>query len=104
MPVTGEIGHTRRIVEVVFPQFIRYQGSSDLYRMLSSTANGQPAAAAHRRGDDGSYAAFALVVLSTTTTGIARIALFNDPRSFATFGLPASRPAGAPRFRADAPG
>ena len=45
--------------------------------------------AAYRRDEHGVHRAFALVVLTTTTTGIARIALFDDPRLFATFGFPA---------------
>ncbi len=75
----------------------RFLRAADLYRMIPTTANGQPAAAAYRRAEDGTFHAFALVVLTTTTTGIARIALFNDPRSFATFGLPAAQPAGTRR-------
>jgi RNA polymerase sigma-70 factor (ECF subfamily) len=80
----------------------RFLGSPDLYRMLPTTANGQPAAAAYRRSEDGTYQAFAVVVLTTTTTGIARIALFNDPSSFATYGLPPTQPSGARRYQPDA--
>jgi RNA polymerase sigma-70 factor, ECF subfamily len=80
----------------------RFLGSPDLYRMLPTTANGQPAAAAYRCSEDGTYRAFAIVVLSTTTTEIARIALFNDPGSFATFGLPPNQPIGARRHQPDA--
>jgi RNA polymerase sigma-70 factor (ECF subfamily) len=56
--------------------------------MLPTRANGQPAAAAYRRNEKGVHEAFALVVLTTTATGIARITLFNDLRLFPTFGLP----------------
>jgi RNA polymerase sigma-70 factor (ECF subfamily) len=80
----------------------RFLGSPDLYRMLPTTANGQSAAAAYRRSEDGTYQAFAIVVLTTTTAGIARIALFNDPRSFTTFGLPPTQPTGTSRYRHDA--
>jgi len=65
----------------------RFLGAPDLYRLIATAANGQPAAGAYRRGGDGTYEAFAIVVLTTTTTGIARIALFNDPALFAMFGL-----------------
>jgi RNA polymerase sigma-70 factor, ECF subfamily len=79
----------------------RFLGSPDLYRMHPTSANGQPSAAAYRRAEDGTYEAFALVVLTATTTGIARIALFNDPRTFANFGLPPTRPAGTSRSHHD---
>jgi RNA polymerase sigma-70 factor (ECF subfamily) len=81
----------------------RFLESPDLYRMIPTAANGQPAAAAYRRAEDGTYQAFALVVLTTTATAIARIALFNDPRSFATFGLPATQPSDKRRALDDAP-
>jgi RNA polymerase sigma-70 factor, ECF subfamily len=63
-------------------------GSPGDWRMLPITANGQPAAAAYLRGDDGAYQAYAIVVLSATTTGIARIVVFGEPGLFDTFGLP----------------
>ena len=63
--------------------------------MVPTTANGQPAAAAYHRDGDGNYQAYAIVVLTTTTTGIARIVVFGDPRLFTTFGLPSVRPASA---------
>jgi RNA polymerase sigma-70 factor, ECF subfamily len=70
----------------------RFLGSPGVYRMLPTLANGQPAVAAYRRNEGGVHKAFALVVLTTTTTGIARITLFNDPRLFATFGFPSIQP------------
>jgi RNA polymerase sigma-70 factor (ECF subfamily) len=66
----------------------RFLGSPGAYRILPTLANGQPAAAAYRHNDHGVHQAFALVVLTTTPTGIARITLFNEPRLFATFGFP----------------
>ena len=66
----------------------RFLGSPGVYRILPTHANGQPAAAAYRRNEDGVHRAFALVVLTATPTGIARITLFNDPRLLATFGFP----------------
>jgi RNA polymerase sigma-70 factor, ECF subfamily len=76
----------------------RFLGSADLYRMRATRANGQPAAAAYRRDEYGIHRAFALVVLTTTTTGIARIALFDDPCLYATFGFePTARPTPALR-------
>jgi len=61
--------------------------------MLPTRANGQPAAAAYRRNKSGVHEAFAFVVLTTTTTGIARITLFSDVRLFARFGFPTVQPA-----------
>jgi RNA polymerase sigma-70 factor (ECF subfamily) len=66
----------------------RFLGSPGVYRMLPTRANGQPAVAAYRRNKKGVHEAFALVVLTTTTTGIARITLFSDLRLFPTFGFP----------------
>ena len=71
----------------------RFLGKPGVYRMLPTRANGQPAAAAYRRNDSGVHEAFALVVLTTTTTGIARITLFSDLRLFPTFGFPTIQPA-----------
>jgi RNA polymerase sigma-70 factor (ECF subfamily) len=77
----------------------RFLGSPGVYRMLPTLANGQPAAAAYRRNEDGVHEAFALVVLTTTSTGIARITLFNEPRLFETFGFPLSLPDSEPPSR-----
>jgi RNA polymerase sigma-70 factor, ECF subfamily len=56
--------------------------------MIPTLANGQPAAAAYSRGRDGIDHACAIVVLTTTATGISRIVVFGDPGLFANFGLP----------------
>jgi RNA polymerase sigma-70 factor, ECF subfamily len=69
-------------------------GSPGDWRMVPTAANGQPGAAAYRRRDDGSYHAFAIVVLTATTTGIARIVVFGDVGLFEKFGLPQVLPAG----------
>jgi RNA polymerase sigma-70 factor (ECF subfamily) len=66
----------------------RFLGSPGVYRMLPTVANGQPAVAAYRRNEDGVHHAFALVVLTTTNTGVARITLFNESRLFPIFGFP----------------
>jgi len=58
------------------------------WRMVPTAANGQPAAAAYRRGTDGTYQAYGIVVLTVSTTGIARIVVFGDPGLFVRFGLP----------------
>jgi RNA polymerase sigma-70 factor (ECF subfamily) len=64
--------------------------------MLPTSANGQPAAAAYRRvpGDD-VHRAYGIVVLTLTTTGIARLVVFGDPALFTRFGLPPVHPPSA---------
>jgi RNA polymerase sigma-70 factor, ECF subfamily len=69
-------------------------------RMVPAAANGQPAFAAYQRGRDGTFRAHAVLVLTLTATGIARVVIFLDPGRFGTFGLPqdydaAARPAQA---------
>jgi len=63
-------------------------GSPGDWRMLAIIANGQPAAAAYRRGADGALQAFGVAVLTVTSTGIARIVVFGDPDLVTAFGLP----------------
>ena len=67
---------------------VRGLGSPGDWRMLAVAANGQPAAAAYHREPDGSYRAYAIVVLTATVTGIARLVVFADPGLFRWFGLP----------------
>jgi RNA polymerase sigma-70 factor (ECF subfamily) len=57
------------------------------WRMARTVANGQPVVAAYLRGDDGTHRAFGMAVLSITSTGIARIMVFDDPELLVTFGL-----------------
>jgi RNA polymerase sigma-70 factor, ECF subfamily len=70
-------------------------GSPGDWRMIPTAANGQPAAAAYLRGADGVYRAYAIVVLTVSTAGIARLVVFGDTGLFPAFGfapvLPASR-------------
>jgi len=63
-------------------------GSPGDWRMVPTAANGQPAAGAYLRGDDGSYRARGIAVLTVTPAGIARIVLFGDPGLLDRFGLP----------------
>jgi RNA polymerase sigma-70 factor (ECF subfamily) len=63
-------------------------GSPGDWRMLAIDANGQPAAAAYRRGADGSLHAFGIAVLTVTATGISRIVVFEDPGLVTMFDLP----------------
>jgi RNA polymerase sigma-70 factor, ECF subfamily len=67
-------------------------GSPGDWQMAELHANGQLAAAAYHRGDDGRYHAFAVIVLATTATHLKRISLFADPALFTRFELPAVLP------------
>jgi RNA polymerase sigma-70 factor (ECF subfamily) len=68
-------------------------GSPGDWRMLPTTANRQPAAAAYLRDADGTHRAFGIAVLTTTSTGIARIVVFGEPDLVTSFGLPPVHPA-----------
>jgi RNA polymerase sigma-70 factor (ECF subfamily) len=62
-------------------------GSRGDWRMLPTAANGQPAAAAYLRSPDGVYRAYAIVVLTMSTMGIARLVVFGDTGLFPVFGF-----------------
>jgi RNA polymerase sigma-70 factor (ECF subfamily) len=65
-------------------------GSPGDWRLIPTIANGQPAAAAYQRDQNGKLHAFGLGVLSVTDAGIARIFAFGGgPDLIATFGFPA---------------
>ena len=68
-------------------------GSPGHWRMLPTSANGQPAVAAYHRGDDGTYLPYGIVVLTATTDGISRITAFGDPQLVTAFGFPPVPPA-----------
>jgi RNA polymerase sigma-70 factor (ECF subfamily) len=59
-----------------------------LLRPVPVRANGQPAFAIYRRAPDGAYRAHAVLVLTLTGRGIARIVSFQSPGLFRSFGLP----------------
>jgi RNA polymerase sigma-70 factor, ECF subfamily len=67
-------------------------GSPGDWQMAALHANGQLGTAAYRRGDDGGYHPFAVVVLATTATHLKRISLFADPALFTRFDLPTVLP------------
>jgi RNA polymerase sigma-70 factor, ECF subfamily len=62
------------------------------WRMVPVRANGQLAAAAFHRGDDGGYHPFAVVVLATTASHIRRITLFADAALLPRFAPGATTP------------
>jgi len=60
-------------------------GSPGDWRMLATSANGQPAAAAYIRDQDGHYQPYGICVLTVTGQGIRQIQSFADPSLVALF-------------------
>ncbi|WP_433756334.1 sigma-70 family RNA polymerase sigma factor [Nocardia sp. CA-135398] len=69
-------------------------GSPGHWRMLPTSANGQPAVAAYYRGGDGAYLPYGIAVLTVTAGGISHITAFGDPALVTAFGFPPTLPAG----------
>jgi RNA polymerase sigma-70 factor (ECF subfamily) len=63
-------------------------GSPGDWRMLATSANGQPAAAAFTRDQDGNYQPYGICVLTVSGAGIRRISSFGDPTLVTVFGFP----------------
>jgi RNA polymerase sigma-70 factor (ECF subfamily) len=57
------------------------------WRLIPTTANGQPAAVEYHRHADGVLRAEGVVVLSATATGVSRVVSFHDPALVARFGF-----------------
>jgi RNA polymerase sigma-70 factor (ECF subfamily) len=57
------------------------------WRMLATSANGQPAAAGWVRDDSGAYQPYGIVVLTVSGDGIRRVVSFGDPGLVAVFGF-----------------
>ena len=68
-------------------------GSPGHWRMLPTSANGQPAVAAYYRGSDGTYLPYGVTVLTVDAGRISRITAFGDPGLVTAFGFPAVLPA-----------
>jgi RNA polymerase sigma-70 factor, ECF subfamily len=70
--------------------FLRNQllGSPGDWRMLATSANGQPAAAVYTHDQQGNYRPYGICVLTVTGAGIHRISSFGDPALVAIFGFP----------------
>jgi len=62
------------------------------WRMIATTANGQPAFVAYVRGADGVYRLHTLQVFTLTAAGISRSTVFQDAEVFEIFGLAAVLP------------
>ncbi|MEJ2857716.1 MULTISPECIES: sigma-70 family RNA polymerase sigma factor [unclassified Saccharothrix] len=69
-------------------------GAPGDWRMFPTRANGQPAAVAYRRGEDGVHHAYGVVVLTAGRAGITRIHSFGDPDLVSCFGFPPTAPGG----------
>ncbi len=65
-------------------------------RPVPVMANGQPAFAVYQREPGGGYHVHAVLVLTVTRTGIARIVSFQNPGLFGSFGLPLEYRAAGP--------
>lgn len=62
-------------------------GSPGDWRMLATSANGQPAAAAYTRDQHGTYQPYGICVLTVTSAGIRRVRSFGEPGLVALFGF-----------------
>jgi len=62
------------------------------FRLIPTTANGQPALAAYQRDGDGVLRAHGIQVLTVSGTAITQIVSFNDPALLAAFGFPPVAP------------
>jgi RNA polymerase sigma-70 factor (ECF subfamily) len=60
-------------------------GSPGDWRMVATSANGQPAAAAYTRDQEGRYQPYGICVLTVTGQGIRQIQSFADPSLVALF-------------------
>jgi RNA polymerase sigma-70 factor (ECF subfamily) len=65
----------------------RVLGSPGYWRMLPTSANGQPAAVCYNRDADGEYQPYGAVVLSVTSEGIGQVRSFGDPGLVSVFGF-----------------
>ena len=62
-------------------------GSPGDWRMLATSANGQPAAAAYTRNQHGNYQPYGICVLTVSSAGIRRVSSFGDPSLVTVFGF-----------------
>jgi RNA polymerase sigma-70 factor (ECF subfamily) len=63
-------------------------GSPGDWRMIATTANGQPAALTYHRDAHGELRAYGVVVLDATATGVSRVTAFHHAPLAASFGFP----------------
>lgn len=65
-------------------------GTPGDWRLIATSANGQPAAVVYRRDAVGVLRADGVVVLTATVSGICRVIKFHDPALVPTFGFAAA--------------
>ena len=63
-----------------------------LFRLLPTSANGQPAFAAYLRDAGGVHRAHGILVLTIAASRVTRATMFMDPDLLATFGMPPALP------------
>lgn len=63
-------------------------GAPGDWRMIATSANGQPAAVVYHRAADGVLRADGAVVLEPTAGGVSRVIKFHDPAVVPAFGFP----------------
>ena len=63
-------------------------GAPGDWRMIATSANGQPAAVVYHRDADGALQADGAVALTPTVTGVARVIKFHEPALVTMFGFP----------------
>lgn len=64
-------------------------GAPGDWRMIPTSANGQPAAVVYHRDESGALRANGAVLLAPTGTGVSRVVAFHhDPALVAMFGFP----------------
>jgi hypothetical protein len=63
-------------------------GTPGDWRMIATSANGQPAAIVYHRDSDDTLRADGVVVLAPTATGISHVIKFHDPELVRAFGFP----------------
>ncbi|MFD9515665.1 sigma-70 family RNA polymerase sigma factor [Streptomyces mirabilis] len=73
----------RAVVGFLAGQVLR----KDLWRMVPTRANGQPALVVYKHAGEGRYEAYGVQVLALIGAQISRITAFNDPSLVPTFGL-----------------
>jgi RNA polymerase sigma-70 factor (ECF subfamily) len=63
-------------------------GTPGDWRLVATTANGQPAAAVYHRDLTGELRPHGIVVVAATASGISRVVEFHDPSLVGAFGFP----------------
>ena len=80
-------------------------GAPGDWRMIATTANGQPAAAVYHRDADGALRAHGIVVLAPTATGVSRVIEFQPATCATSWSVrSAPRPAAARSPQTGVPG